>query len=213
MTARSLNDDLRLYLVAGSQDAPNGLLETVEAALRGGVTAVQLREKSGTDRENFLLAERTRELCKEHDAAFYLNDRLDLALATNADGVHLGVDDLPIPSVRRIAGEGFTIGFSPDSDLGARSSRLEGASYLGVGPIFGTHSKLDAGPAIGLRVLRRRIEISALPVIGIGGIDAENAGLVVRVGAAGVAVMSAILRASDPESAARALREAVDAAR
>lgn len=213
MTARSLNDDLRLYLVAGSQDAPNGLLETVEAALRGGVTAVQLREKSGTDRENFLLAERTRELCKEHDAAFYLNDRLDLALATNADGVHLGVDDLPIPSVRRIAGEGFTIGFSPDSDLGARSSRLEGASYLGVGPIFGTHSKLDAGPAIGLRVLRRRIEISALPVIGIGGIDAENAGSVVRAGAAGVAVMSAILRASDPESAARALREAVDAAR
>lgn len=213
MTARSLNDDLRLYLVAGSQDAPNGLLETVEAALRGGVTAVQLREKSGTDRENFLLAERTRELCKEHDAAFYLNDRLDLALATNADGVHLGVDDLPIPSVRRIAGEVFTIGFSPDSDLGARSSRLEGASYLGVGPIFGTHSKLDAGPAIGLRVLRRRIEISALPVIGIGGIDAENAGSVVRAGAAGVAVMSAILRASDPESAARALREAVDAAR
>ncbi len=213
MTARSLNDDLRLYLVAGSQDAPNGLLETVEAALRGGVTAVQLREKSGTDRENFLLAERTRELCKEHDAAFYLNDRLDLALATNADGVHLGVDDLPMPSVRRIAGEGFSIGFSPDSDVGARSSRLEGASYLGVGPIFGTHSKLDAGPAIGLRVLRRRIEISALPVIGIGGIDAENAGSVVRAGAAGVAVMSAILRASDPESAARALREAVDAAR
>jgi thiamine-phosphate pyrophosphorylase len=212
VSSRTLNEQLRLYLVAGTQDAPHGLLETVEAALIGGVTAVQLREKGATDREILATAERVRELCLEHGAAFFLNDRLDLALAAQADGIHLGVDDLPIPAARRIAGPELTIGFSPESDLGARSARIEGGSYLGVGPIYGTKSKSDAGPAIGLNVLKRRIEVSGLPVIGIGGISAENAGSVIGAGAAGVAVMSAILMASDPQAAARALREAVDAA-
>jgi thiamine-phosphate pyrophosphorylase len=212
VSSRTLNEQLRLYLVAGTQDAPHGLLETVEAALIGGVTAVQLREKDATDREILATAERVRELCLEHGAAFFLNDRLDLALAAQADGIHLGVDDLPIPAARRIAGPELTIGFSPESDLGARSARIEGGSYLGVGPIYGTKSKSDAGPAIGLNVLKRRIEVSGLPVIGIGGISAENAGSVIGAGAAGVAVMSAILMASDPQAAARALREAVDAA-
>jgi thiamine-phosphate diphosphorylase len=212
VSSRTLNELLRLYLVAGTQDAPHGLLETVEAALIGGVTAVQLREKGATDREILATAERVRELCLEHGAAFFLNDRLDLALAAQADGIHLGVDDLPIPAARRIAGPELTMGFSPESDLGARSARIEGGSYLGVGPIYGTKSKSDAGPAIGLNVLKRRIEVSGLPVIGIGGISAENAGPVIGAGAAGVAVMSAILKASDPQAAARALREAVDAA-
>lgn len=212
MSSRTLTDQLRLYLVAGTQDAPHGLLESIEAALIGGVTAVQLREKGVTDREILATAERVRELCLEHGAAFFLNDRLDLALAANAGGIHLGVDDLPIPAARRIAGPEFAIGYSPDSDLGARSARIEGGSYLGVGPIFGTRSKSDAGPAIGLHVLKRRIEVSGLPVIGIGGIDAGNAGSVVKAGAAGVAVMSAILQAPDPRTAAQALREAVDAA-
>jgi thiamine-phosphate diphosphorylase len=212
VSSSSLNEQLRLYLVAGTKDAPHGLLESVEAALIGGVTAVQLREKDVTDREILATAERVRELCLEHGAAFLLNDRLDLALAAKADGIHLGVDDIPIPAARRIAGLDFTIGFSPDSDLGARSARIEGGSYLGVGPIFGTASKRDAGPSIGISVLKRRIEVSGLPVIGIGGINSENAGSVIKAGAAGVAVMSAILKAPDPQAAARALREAVDAA-
>lgn len=212
MNSRTLAEHLRLYLVVGTQDAPHGLLESIEAALAGGVTAVQLREKSGADRQILETAERVRELCVDHGAAFYLNDRLDLALAGGADGIHLGVDDLPIPAARRIAGADFIIGFSPDSDLGARSARLEGGSYLGVGPVFGTRSKADAGAAIGLNVLKRRIEMSGLPVIGIGGIDAENAASVIAAGASGIAVMSAILSARYPEEAARALREAVDAA-
>jgi len=210
---KTLPEHLRLYLVAGTHEAPNGLLETIEAALSGGVTAVQLREKSGSDRAILATAERVRELCLEHGAAFFLNDRLDLALAANADGVHLGVDDISIPAVRRIAGPDFVIGFSPETDLGARSARIEGASYLGVGPIFGTRSKADAGPAIGVSSLKRRIEVSGLPVIGIGGIDAGNASSVIEAGASGIAVMSAILKATDPQAAARALREAVDAAR
>lgn len=212
MSRKALADRIRLYLIAGSQDAPGGLLETVEAALLGGVTAVQLREKTGTDLQILTLAERVRELCRDHNAAFFLNDRLDLAMASGADGVHLGIDDLPVPAARRIAGIDLAIGYSPDTDTEARSARLEGASYLGVGPIFSTASKSDAGPPIGLRVIRRRAEISELPVIGIGGINASNAAQVIRSGAVGVAVMSAILRAADPRIVATQLREAVDGA-
>ncbi|MCO5222519.1 MAG: thiamine phosphate synthase [Thermomicrobiales bacterium] len=213
MTVETLRDRLRLYLVAGAQDTPGGLLETVEAALTGGVTAVQLREKSGNDLEILTMAERLKELCDDHGAAFFLNDRLDLALAVGAYGLHLGVDDLPMPVARRIAGPDLAIGFSPETDSGARSASLEGASYLGIGPIYGTASKDDAGPPIGLGILRRRAAISGLPVIGIGGITAQNAGQVISAGAVGVAVMSAILKAQDPRGAAEALREAVDGAR
>lgn len=210
MNEPPVTDYLRVYLIAGTQDAPGGLLETVEAALLGGVTAVQLREKSGTDLDILRLAERVRELCHDHGAAFFVNDRVDLALAAGADGVHLGVDDLPIPAARRMGGPKFGIGFSPDTDTGARSARLEGANYLGVGPVFGTTSKSDAGAAIGLGQLERRASIAELPVVGIGGIDAENAASVIRAGAAGVAVMSAILQAENPAAAAAALRKAVD---
>ena len=212
MNESNFSDHLRLYLVVGSQDAPDGLLETVEAALLGGVTAIQLREKSGTDLEILRSAERLRELCADHGAAFFVNDRIDLALAAGADGVHLGVDDLPIPAARRMAGPNFWIGFSPDTDTGARSARLEGASYLGVGPVFGTASKVDAGPAIGLQLLKRRVVVADLPVIGIGGIDVSNAASVIRAGASGVAVMSAILQSADPRAAAQALRKEIDAA-
>lgn len=212
MNDSKLLDHLRLYLVVGSLDAPGGLLETVEAALLGGVTAVQLREKSGTDLEILRAAERLQELCTDHGAAFLMNDRIDLALAAGADGVHLGVDDLPVPAARRIAGLDFWIGFSPDTDTGARSARLEGASYLGVGPVFGTVSKSDAGPAIGLGQLKRRVIVADLPVIGIGGIDASNAASVIRAGASGVAVMSTILQAADPRAVAENLRGAIDAA-
>ena len=212
MNESNLPDHLRLYLVVGSQDAPDGLLETVEAALLGGVTAIQLREKSGTDLEILRSAERLRELCADHGAAFFMNDRIDLALAAGADGVHLGIDDLPIPAARRMAGPNFWIGFSPDTDTGARSARLEGASYLGVGPVFGTASKADAGPAIGLPLLKRRVVVADLPVIGIGGIDVSNAASVIRAGASGVAVMSAILQSADPRLAAEALRKEIDAA-
>lgn len=212
MNRRTLTDYLRLYLVVGSGDTSHGLLETVEAALLGGVTAVQFREKSGTDLQIVRKAEQLRELCADHDAAFFINDRIDLALASGANGVHLGVDDLPIPAARRLSPANFWIGFSPDTDTGARSARLEGADYLGVGPVFGTGSKADAGPAIGLGMLKRRVAVSGLPTIGIGGIDAGNAASVIRAGATGIAVMSAILRAEDPRTAARELREAVDGA-
>lgn len=211
MNMKPLAERLRLYLVIGSQDAPMGVLETVDAALRGGVTAVQLREKQATDRQILGLADRVGELCREHDALFVMNDRLDLALAVQANGVHLGVDDLPVSMTRRLAGSEFTIGFSPETDEQARSAGFEGASYLGVGPVFGTGSKSDAGPAIGPSLIRRRADVSGLPVVGIGGIDARNAAQVIQAGAVGVAVISAISRSPDPERAAAKLKAIVDA--
>jgi thiamine-phosphate diphosphorylase len=209
VTRTRLVDGLRLYLVADPNQSSGNLRDQVEAALRGGVTAVQLRWKSATDRELLEEAMTLAAMCKVHGALFFVNDRVDIALASGADGVHLGVDDLPIEDARRLGESSLTIGFSPETDEQANRANLRGADYLGVGPVFGTASKSDAGPAIGLEILSRRVATAGIPVIGIGGITAENAGQVISAGAVGVAVVSAILRAADPEPAARRLRQAV----
>jgi thiamine-phosphate diphosphorylase len=204
---------LAVYLVADPDQTERDLLEVVESALAGGVTAVQLRSKHQSDRQTVALAERIAERCRTHEAMFLVNDRLDLALAAGADGVHLGVDDLPVEHARRLGGKELVIGFSPESDEQAAAAREMGASYLGVGPVFGTHSKADAGVAIGSETLARRVRLAGIPVIGIGGITSANAVHVIEAGSVGVAVVAAILRASDPRSAAfdlaRAVRQAL----
>jgi thiamine-phosphate diphosphorylase len=204
-----LADRLAVYLVADPDQTDRPLIETVEAALSGGVTAVQLRAKRLTDRELVALADALAARCRAHAALFVVNDRLDVALAVGAGGVHLGVDDLPLERVRTIAGPDLVIGYSPEQDEQAAASRERGADYLGVGPIFGTRSKDDAGPRIGLETLRRRAGLAGIPVIGIGGINASNAASVVATGAVGVAVVSAVMRAADPRTAARDLALAV----
>ncbi len=209
---RSLQRRLAVYLVADPEQTTRNLLGDVEAALAGGVTAVQLRAKHLTDRESLQLATALKERCDRAGAHFLVNDRLDLALASGAGGVHLGVDDLPLRDARMLAGAGFVIGYSPETDEQAAQARREGADYLGVGPVFGTASKGDAGEAIGLETIRRRAMLAGIPVIGIGGITAATAGDVVRAGAVGVAVVGAILRARDPKCAARDLSAAVASA-
>lgn len=194
---------LRLYLVADPNHARGDLVNSVESALRGGVTMVQLRAKELTDREQLSLAITLRELCQQSDAAFIVNDRLDIALASGADGVHLGVDDLPLEVARELAGPEMIIGYSPETDEQLRTAAVRGADYLGVGPVFGTSTKSDAGAALGLNELKRRLELGRLPAVGIGGITSENATSVITAGADGVAVVSAILKAADPEAAAR----------
>jgi thiamine-phosphate diphosphorylase len=139
------------------------------------------------------------------DALFIVNDRLDLALACGAGGVHLGVDDLPVASARSIALDDFVIGFSPENDEQSRSAAQLGASYLGIGPVFGTTSKGDAGPPVGLETLARRRGLSSLPIVGIGGVNEFNASQILNAGACGVAVMSAITGAPSPERATRAI--------
>jgi thiamine-phosphate pyrophosphorylase len=203
---------LAVYLVADPGQTQRDLVDDVDAALCGGVTAVQLRAKHLNDRELFGLAMRIRGLTANREALFFVNDRLDIALATGADGVHLGVDDLPLISARTTAPPDFFIGYSPETDEQAAIAHANGADYLGVGPIFGTTSKADAGDAIGLEALARRVNFAGIPVIGIGGIEVSNSASVIEAGAVGVAVVSAILRTPDPEIAAKQLAELVHAA-
>lgn len=194
---------LRLYLVADPEHVDGDLIEVVEKALMGGVTMVQLRTKRLSDLEHLNLATTVASVCQAFNVPFLVNDRVDIALAVHAQGVHLGVDDLPLEAARRIGGDNLILGFSPDTDDHLRSAADRGADYLGIGPVFGTKTKNDAGAALGLDVFADRVKIGGLPVVGIGGIRAENASDVTAAGADGVAVVSAILAATDPEGAAR----------
>ena len=181
-------------------------MHTVECALQGGVTMVQLRAKSLSDRDHLDLALRLRERCSRYDVPLIINDRLDIALLSAADGIHVGVDDLPPREMRKHVARGFIIGYSPETDAQILSSHTEGVDYLGVGPVFGTSTKLDAGQALGLEEFQRRCQLSPVPVVAIGGISIENIGTILPVGAAGSAVVSAILQAGNPQTAARELR-------
>lgn len=208
-----LASQLAVYLVADPDLATGDFVATVAAALAGGVTSVQLRAKHHSDRETLALAMRLRALCHQSGALFLVNDRVDLALAAEADGVHLGVDDLPLNAARRLGGPIFIIGYSPDSDEQTASAAAYGADYLGVGPVYGTSSKLDAGAAIGLATITHRVDLAGIPVVGIGGITVENAAAVVDAGAVGVAVASAILRSDHPRNAVTRLVKVVGATR
>lgn len=207
-----LPDRLRVCVIADPAQTDRGIMEIIRAALQGGATAIQLRSKSLLDRETFDLAQEVRLACDKHGALFIVNDRLDIALASGADGVHLGVDDLAIEAARQVAGDSFVIGYSPDSDEQAARAAERGASYLGVGPAFTTESKPDAGAPIGPALIGRRASLSGLPTMGIGGITPERVEPVIAAGACGVAVIGAVLHATDPRAATAALVRAVDAA-
>lgn len=210
MTPEALLAALRLYLVFDPDFCAGDPAETLSEAIRGGVTMVQLRAKHRTDREVLALGATLRTICAEAGVPFLVNDRLDLALALHADGVHLGVDDLPLEAARRLAGDHFIIGYSPETDDQARSAHERGADYLGIGPIFGTATKADAGEALGVSEFSRRRALTPLPVVAIGGINATNAVTAMNANADGIAVVSAILRAPMPMAAARELRDAID---
>ncbi len=201
---------LRRYLVT---DARAGSVERLvaicAAALDGGITTVQLRAKDWTDRQLLEAATALRSLCRDAGALLIVNDRVDIALASGADGVHLGVDDLPVAAARRILGPDALIGYSPESAADRERAEHDGADYLGVGPVYGTTTKGDAGAAIGLEGLQRAVTATTLPVIGIGGIAIETAGAVIEAGAAGVAVVGAVFLADDPREAAAQLARAV----
>lgn len=174
------------------------------------MTAVQLRVPGWTDRDKLSAAVGLRELCNDYGALFIVNNRVDIAMASAADGVHLGVDDLPVSAARRILGPDKVIGFSPGSNADIGSAAEGGADYLGVGPVYETQTKSDAGPAIGLDRLAEMVTSASVPVIGIGGITLENAHQVIEAGACGVAVVSSVFMAEDPEAAASELAAALE---
>jgi thiamine-phosphate pyrophosphorylase len=202
----SLASRLALIVVT-DPGVPAGLtlVEAVRAALRGGAPAIQLRAKDAPARAAAQLA---RELLAETRAAgalLFINDRVDIALAAGADGAHLGDEDLPLAAARRIVPPGFLLGMSADSVQLAREAERDGADYLGVGPVYGTASKADAGAPIGTARIAEVAAAVRIPSVGIGGIHAANAAPVVQAGAAGVAVISAVMHALDPEAATRAV--------
>ena len=183
--------------------------DVARAALAGGARAIQLRDKDLCVRELLNVAHELRQLCSEAGALFIVNDRLDVALAAQADGVHLGQEDLPVAQARRALRGGerqrFVIGVTVSSVEEARQALADGADYLGVSPIFATGTKADAGEPIGLGRLAAIRHAVSLPLVAIGGVNADNVAEVMRAGADGAAVISAVSRASDMESAARRL--------
>ncbi|MFA9516513.1 thiamine phosphate synthase [Halopenitus sp. H-Gu1] len=204
--------DWRTYLVTQQHLSAGRETETVvEAALAGGVDAVQLREKDRSARDRYRLGQRLRELTDAADAALIVNDRIDLAAAISADGVHLGQSDLPIEVAREQLGEETIVGCSTSTVREAEIAEAAGADYLGVGAVYGTSSKEVDGAkdGIGPGRIREIAEAVEIPIVGIGGINADNAAAVIEAGATGVAVISAITAADDPEAAAQNLREVV----
>ena len=186
-------------------------IELAELAIAGGADTIQFRQKTGETIQMIRIAEQIQALCKRAGVSFIMNDRVDVAIASHADGVHLGQGDFPIPLARKLLGEGVIIGGSAKNVEEARKCFLEGADYIGFGPVYPTSSKEDAGPASGLDLLRQVVEKIPLPIIAIGGINKDNALLVRETGAYGIAVISAVCCEKDPEEATRCLRRLLEA--
>ncbi len=204
--------DPTLYLVIGS-DAVRGraVTDVVAAAVRGGVSLVQLREKTLPDAEVIARARALIELLTPSGVPLIVNDRVEAAIAAGAAGVHLGQEDVHVGRARSLLGPGGIIGVSAGTAAEAATVSAGLADYVGVGSVYPTASKTDAGAAIGIAGLRALQARLPLPVVAIGGIHAGNAAEVAAAGVAGVAVVSAICAADDPEGAARSLRAAIAA--
>lgn len=181
------------------------LPEVVRASLAAGATAIQLRHKGASARELLREAGELLPVVRRHGGLFLVDDRLDVALAAGADGVHLGPRDLPVAAVRGVVPDDFVIGFSCDEPEAAVAAARDGADYLGVGAVYGTRSKEGLEEeAIGPARVGEVLRASGLPGVGIGGITPDNAGPVYRAGA-GVAVLSAVMDADDPGAVVRAI--------
>lgn len=187
--------------------------EQARAALAGGAGVIQLRDKTSSSLRLYEAALAIRKLCRDHGALLIVNDRVDIALAANADGVHIGPDDLPVEVVRQLM-PGRLVGASAGTVEEAVQMERDGADYLGVGAIYEARgSKADAGPPVGPARLAAIRAAVRLPLVGIGGIKAGNAAPVIAAGADGVAVITGVVGAPDITAAARELVKIVEVAR
>lgn len=211
MTSRSLPDALSVYLVMDlSPYEGRSALETAKAALDGGITMLQLREKKAPLRQVVEQGRAIREACRSYGVPFLVNDRVDVALLLEADGVHVGQDDLPGLDARQLLGKDAIIGVSAGTMEEAEWAVSQQADYLGVGAVYRTLTKGDAGSPIGTDLFGRlKARWPDLPLVGIGGIQADNAAPVIQAGADGVAVVSAIAGQADPKTASAKLLDHV----
>ncbi|QDG50056.1 thiamine phosphate synthase [Persicimonas caeni] len=204
--------DWRAYVILDPRflHKERDLLETAQLALRGGAGVLQLRDKESDAQTLVERAQALQDLCDGYDALFIVNDRVDVALAAGCDGVHLGPHDIPVERARAIAPD-LVIGSSAGTAEVAKFLQGQGADYLGVGAIYDAHpSKPDASAPRGPQAVALVTSQVEIPVVGIGGITADNAAAVSAHGAAGVAVIRQVVASDDPEAATRALRQAVD---
>lgn len=193
--------DYKLYLVTDSSMCNNSLEDAVTMAIKGGVTTVQLREKNASTSEFYKKAVVIREITAKHGVTLIINDRLDIAQAVGADGVHLGPHDLPVSAARKVLGDDFIIGASAREVKTAIKAYEDGADYLGVGAVFGTSTKSDA-EKVELETLSEITKAVPIPVVAIGGINLSNIGKLQGTGIAGVAVVSAIMKSDEIEKTA-----------
>lgn len=184
-------------------------IELARMAIAGGADTIQLRQKSGSTKEMIAAAREIKELCGEADVPFIVNDRIDVALASHADGVHLGQDDFPIDLARKLMGRDAIIGGSAVSLKDAQKCLAEGADYIGFGPVYPTSSKPDAASPSGIPLMKEVVKAVSIPIIAIGGIDEENAREVLQAGAYGIAVISAVCCQVDPTGATHRLCQAM----
>ncbi len=213
MATPLLADRLRLTVITDETLVqPRALSDVVREALAAGAPTIQLRLKGATARELLDAARRLIPIVRSAAGLFIVNDRLDVALAVGADGVHLGPDDPPLMDARTVAAEllgtvadTFILGCSVDTPDEAARAEAEGADYLGVGTVYATANKSNAGEVIGLKGLRRVVEAVSIPVVGIGGITPERAKAVAATGACGSAVIGAVMGSPEPAKAVGAL--------
>ncbi|MGJ7909898.1 thiamine phosphate synthase [Neobacillus sp. LXY-1] len=209
---KNLGDALKVYFIMGSTNCQEDPQKVLQEAIQGGITLFQFREKGDgalTGLKKYNLAKQLQEICKQNQVPFIVNDDIDLAVALNADGVHIGQDDEDVRTVREKMGDKI-LGVSVHSLEEAEAALKDGADYFGVGPIFPTTTKEDAKPARGTTVIQElRLMGFTTPIVGIGGITIENAHIVMEAGADGVSVISGISQASSPYKAAMDLKNKV----
>jgi len=204
------NIDFSLYLVTDRGLARGRTtLEIVKTAVCGGTTIVQLREKDCSTRNFIEQALTVKKFLKARGVPLLINDRVDVAQAIAADGVHLGQTDMPLEIAKKILGDSMIIGISAESLEDAIEAERGGADYLGISPIYATPTKTDTASPLGLKGLREIRNAVKLPLVGIGGLNKDNAAEVIRHGADGVAVVSAIVAADDPAAAAEELKQVI----
>lgn len=199
-----MKQDFHLYVITGEQFYPNrNYLDVIEEAILGGADMVQLREKHKTKKELLTMARKLKELTQTYNVPFIVNDHIDLALAVDADGVHLGQDDLPLTEARKILGPDKIIGISTHCLTEALAAEKNGADYIGVGPVYETKSKEDVVDPVGLTYVRQVVEHVSIPFVAIGGIKLHNLRDVLQAGARRICVISAIVGAEDVRQAAQ----------
>lgn len=184
-------------------------VELTQMAIQGRADTIQFRQKVGATRKMIEICREMRRMCENAHVTFIVNDRVDVAIASEAHGVHLGQDDFPIPLARQLLGETRIIGGSAVTLEEAQHCVSEGADYIGFGPVYPTTSKNDAGPVTGIALLEEVVKAVSIPIIAIGGVTAENTPEVIRAGARGIAVISAVCCQDNPEQSARELFQAL----